>query len=450
MSSNALTSTIAAVQALLQQNNLNTSTNSATLAAAALQAASTLQQKQEAKNNSNNAAALQLLLGKNLGGLDANLINLLTSGLTNANINSPTKQEHQQAPKRTYNKKKQAALKEDAHAKSSDNENLLSNAAALMAVLNATNGGGVNDSTALNIEMLSNIKKPRSIDLKSISPNSHATSTYSDSDGISETHSSTDIKINDSKGHLDSIKNEYEEMDDEDDMDEEIPGSQNENSQNNRDQQNTSHNNNENFDQTYEDEDGTFDCSQKERHHSVSSPNRSSSSQTHSRSCSPNSDYNHNDNSTTFSQNENVDSAALLAAQSLVSNPSQTSSLLNGSTDLTSLSFLSEAATAAALINQPNSVAALVATRKRRNEKEAAERVKKIKSVPAEKKDDTYWERRRKNNEAAKRSRDLRRQKEDEIANRASFLEAENLKLKAQITILKAELSKLHFMLYNR
>ena len=78
------------------------------------------------------------------------------------------------------------------------------------------------------------------------------------------------------------------------------------------------------------------------------------------------------------------------------------------------------------------------------------ERIKKIKPVPADKKDDAYWERRRKNNEAAKRSRDLRRQKEDEIAVRASFLEQENLKLKAQVTILKAELSKLHFMLYNR
>lgn len=75
---------------------------------------------------------------------------------------------------------------------------------------------------------------------------------------------------------------------------------------------------------------------------------------------------------------------------------------------------------------------------------------KKIKPVPADKKDEAYWERRRKNNEAAKRSRDLRRQKEDEIAVKATVLEQENLKLKAQVTILKAELSKLHFMLYNR
>ena len=66
------------------------------------------------------------------------------------------------------------------------------------------------------------------------------------------------------------------------------------------------------------------------------------------------------------------------------------------------------------------------------------------------KKDDAYWDRRRKNNEAAKRSRDARRQKEEEIAMRAAFLEQENLKLRAQVAILKNETAKLHYMLYNR
>lgn len=65
-------------------------------------------------------------------------------------------------------------------------------------------------------------------------------------------------------------------------------------------------------------------------------------------------------------------------------------------------------------------------------------------------KDVAYWERRRKNNEAAKRSRDARRQKEEEIALRAAYLEQENLKLKAQIAVLKNETAKLHYMLYNR
>ncbi len=64
--------------------------------------------------------------------------------------------------------------------------------------------------------------------------------------------------------------------------------------------------------------------------------------------------------------------------------------------------------------------------------------------------DGAYWERRRKNNEAAKRSRDARRAKEEEIALRAAFLEQENLKLRAQVAILKNETAKLHYMLYNR
>ena len=70
--------------------------------------------------------------------------------------------------------------------------------------------------------------------------------------------------------------------------------------------------------------------------------------------------------------------------------------------------------------------------------------------MPEEKKDALYWERRRKNNEAAKRSRDSRRCKEEEIAMRAAFLEQENLKLRAQVAILKNETAKLHYMLYNR
>lgn len=65
-------------------------------------------------------------------------------------------------------------------------------------------------------------------------------------------------------------------------------------------------------------------------------------------------------------------------------------------------------------------------------------------------KDGSYWERRRKNNDAAKRSRDSRRQKEEEIAMRAAFLEQENLKLRAQVAILKSETAKLHYMLYSR
>lgn len=61
----------------------------------------------------------------------------------------------------------------------------------------------------------------------------------------------------------------------------------------------------------------------------------------------------------------------------------------------------------------------------------------------AEDRDSAYWERRRKNNEAAKRSRDARRAKEDEIAIRAAYLESQHSQLVAQIRFLQEENSKL-------
>ncbi|XP_037035213.1 hepatic leukemia factor isoform X4 [Bradysia coprophila] len=73
--------------------------------------------------------------------------------------------------------------------------------------------------------------------------------------------------------------------------------------------------------------------------------------------------------------------------------------------------------------------------------------------VPDELKDDKYWARRRKNNIAAKRSRDARRQKENQIAMRARYLEKEVLlqnsslhqeleQLKQENMELRARLSK--------
>ncbi|RNA15628.1 cell death specification 2, partial [Brachionus plicatilis] len=64
-------------------------------------------------------------------------------------------------------------------------------------------------------------------------------------------------------------------------------------------------------------------------------------------------------------------------------------------------------------------------------------------------KDEAYRERRRKNNEAAKRSRDARRAKEDDIALRAALLERENLQLKVELAQLKQETSRLRCLLYN-
>ena len=52
------------------------------------------------------------------------------------------------------------------------------------------------------------------------------------------------------------------------------------------------------------------------------------------------------------------------------------------------------------------------------------------KPVPDEKKDETYWRRRHKNNLAAKRSREARRQKETDLTKKATLLEMEHDKLK--------------------
>lgn len=58
-------------------------------------------------------------------------------------------------------------------------------------------------------------------------------------------------------------------------------------------------------------------------------------------------------------------------------------------------------------------------------------------------KDDKYWARRRKNNIAAKRSRDARRMKENQIAIRASYLERENDALRKQLDDFKRETKSL-------
>lgn len=68
---------------------------------------------------------------------------------------------------------------------------------------------------------------------------------------------------------------------------------------------------------------------------------------------------------------------------------------------------------------------------------------KRGRPLPDDLKDEAYWERRRKNNEAAKRSRDLRRAKEDEIAIRAAFLEQENFRLKLELIQAKTDFDKM-------
>lgn len=70
--------------------------------------------------------------------------------------------------------------------------------------------------------------------------------------------------------------------------------------------------------------------------------------------------------------------------------------------------------------------------------------IKKARKVytPEDLKDDRYWARRRKNNMAAKRSRDARRLKENQIAVRAAFLEKENSALRQEVSSLRQELGR--------
>ncbi|CAH4034485.1 unnamed protein product [Pieris brassicae] len=70
--------------------------------------------------------------------------------------------------------------------------------------------------------------------------------------------------------------------------------------------------------------------------------------------------------------------------------------------------------------------------------------------IPAELKDDKYFERRRRNNQAAKKSRDARRIREDQIAWRACLLEQENASLRAHVAALRQETIALRTLLATR
>uniref|UniRef100_A0A8C1CIU3 TEF transcription factor, PAR bZIP family member b n=1 Tax=Cyprinus carpio carpio TaxID=630221 RepID=A0A8C1CIU3_CYPCA len=67
--------------------------------------------------------------------------------------------------------------------------------------------------------------------------------------------------------------------------------------------------------------------------------------------------------------------------------------------------------------------------------------IKKAKKVfvPEDAKDEKYWSRRKKNNVAAKRSREARRLKENQIAVRATFLERENAALRQEVAELRKD-----------
>ncbi|XP_061231573.1 D site-binding protein-like [Neopsephotus bourkii] len=67
--------------------------------------------------------------------------------------------------------------------------------------------------------------------------------------------------------------------------------------------------------------------------------------------------------------------------------------------------------------------------------------------VPEEQKDERYWSRRSRNNAAAKRSRDARRLKENQISVRAAFLERENAALRQDVAAARRELARFRGLL---
>jgi len=64
----------------------------------------------------------------------------------------------------------------------------------------------------------------------------------------------------------------------------------------------------------------------------------------------------------------------------------------------------------------------------------------KKRPVPDSEKDASYWERRKKNNLAAKRSRESRRNRDNQVTLRTAFLERENAKLRDEINRVRSEI----------
>lgn len=64
----------------------------------------------------------------------------------------------------------------------------------------------------------------------------------------------------------------------------------------------------------------------------------------------------------------------------------------------------------------------------------------KKRAVPDQEKDGTYWERRAKNNLAAKRSRESRRNRDNQVTERTAFLENENINLRNRINEVRSDI----------
>lgn len=73
---------------------------------------------------------------------------------------------------------------------------------------------------------------------------------------------------------------------------------------------------------------------------------------------------------------------------------------------------------------------------------------KQTRTIPDEEKDASYFEKRARNNQSAKRSRDTRRIREQQIQDRVQFLEQENSRLAMENQTIRYQISQFH-TIYN-
>ena len=72
-----------------------------------------------------------------------------------------------------------------------------------------------------------------------------------------------------------------------------------------------------------------------------------------------------------------------------------------------------------------------------------------VNSTSKELKDDKYWERRQRNNLAAKKSRDAKRRHEDSVVQKVAFLEIENSRLRLELSCVRDQNERLKRLVYQ-
>lgn len=77
-------------------------------------------------------------------------------------------------------------------------------------------------------------------------------------------------------------------------------------------------------------------------------------------------------------------------------------------------------------------------------------RRRKREFIPEEMKDDLYWEKRRKNNEAAKRSREKRKMNDHVLENHLEALKEENARLSAELMAIKVQFGLVYPVAYSQ